>query len=69
MKSSGPITESVLNLGGTLASTSSSLREVLDASLSSPSGRGVITDESGVLLGTITAEAVLALIREQRAAG
>jgi len=54
-----PVTEQLLNLGGTLARTDGSLRSVLDAALSSPSGRGVMVDEEGRLLGTITAGEVL----------
>ncbi|WP_042451506.1 ABC transporter ATP-binding protein [Streptacidiphilus jiangxiensis] len=64
-----PVTEAQLNLGGTLASENATLREALDAALSSPSGRGVIVDDSGRLLGTVTASEVLARIEQQRAAG
>ena len=31
-----------------------SLRALLDAALSSPAGRGVVVDEAGRLLGTVT---------------
>jgi osmoprotectant transport system ATP-binding protein len=62
-----PITEGLLNLGGTLARTDGSLRSVLDAALSSPSGRGVVVDDAGRLLGTITAAEVLARIEDRAA--
>jgi osmoprotectant transport system ATP-binding protein len=38
----------------------------LDATLSSPSGRGVLTDQDGRLLGTITAREVLDRIEAGR---
>jgi osmoprotectant transport system ATP-binding protein len=59
----GSISAAQLNLGGTLATDGGTLRAALDAALSSPSGRGVVVDEGGRLLGTITAEQVLALIQ------
>ncbi len=62
------ITPDLLNLGGTLASESGTLREALDAALSSPSGRGVIVHEDGTFAGTVTASHVLARI-EERAVG
>ncbi|MGI8418640.1 MAG: ABC transporter ATP-binding protein [Nakamurella sp.] len=61
------ITPALLNLGGTLASEGGTLREALDAALSSPSGRGVVVHEDGSLAGTIGASEVLSRI-EQRAA-
>jgi osmoprotectant transport system ATP-binding protein len=61
------ITPELLNLGGTLANESGTLREALDAALSSPSGRGIIVHEDGRLAGAITATEVLARI-ESRAA-
>ena len=69
----GAVTDSVvtgglLNLGGTLATEAGTLRETLDAALSSPSGRGVIVHQDGSLAGTVTASQVLARI-ETRAAG
>jgi osmoprotectant transport system ATP-binding protein len=62
------ITPDLLNLGGTLASETGTLREALDAALSSPSGRGVVVHEDGTFAGTVTASRVLTRI-EQRAAG
>ena len=61
------VTEDLLHRGGTVASRDGSLRSVLDACLSSPSGRGVIVDSSGRLAGTLTAAEVLVAI-EQRSA-
>ena len=63
----GSVTPELLNLGGTLATVSGTLREALDAALSSPSGRGVIVDEDGRFAGTVTASQVLSRI-ESRAA-
>jgi osmoprotectant transport system ATP-binding protein len=59
------VTEQVLHLGGTLATQGGSFRAALDACLSSPTGRGVVVDADGALVGTVTATEVLALI-EQR---
>jgi osmoprotectant transport system ATP-binding protein len=49
----------MLNLGGTLATAGGTLRETLDAALSSPSGRGVVVDGDGRLLGSVRAADVL----------
>jgi osmoprotectant transport system ATP-binding protein len=62
----GAVTEEMLNLGGTLAKEGSSLREALDAALSSPSGRGVIVRGDGTLIGTVTASQVLTRIEAGR---
>jgi osmoprotectant transport system ATP-binding protein len=64
----GEVTPDVLNLGGTIATADGTLREALDSALSSPSGRGVIVDPSGRLLGTVTASTVVRLIDEHAAA-
>jgi len=61
----GPVTEQLLHRGGTLAVQGGSLRSVLDACLSSPTGRGVIVDEADRLIGTVTASEVLALIERR----
>src|SRR5262249_32716898 len=58
----GVVTPDLLNLGGTLATRGGTLREALDAALSSPSGRGVITDEDGRFAGTVSASEVLGRI-------
>ncbi len=52
-KVDGAVSRQALHRGGTVASVSGTLREALDAALSSPSGRGVIVDEKGALLGTV----------------
>ena len=54
-----PVTEDSLHRGGTVAHLDGTARAVLDAALSAPSGRGVVVDEAGVLLGTVTAAAVV----------
>jgi osmoprotectant transport system ATP-binding protein len=63
----GVVTDERLNLGGTLASETSTLREALDAALSSPSGRGVIVRADGGVRGTVTASQILARIEQERA--
>jgi osmoprotectant transport system ATP-binding protein len=64
--SSGSIGPEDLHRGGTVATQGGSLRAALDAALSSPSGRGVLADETGRLLGTITAREVLDRIEASR---
>jgi osmoprotectant transport system ATP-binding protein len=63
----GSVTPDLLNLGGTLATFDGTLRAALDAALSSPSGRGVVVDGQGGLLGTVTAAQVLTRIEEHAA--
>ncbi|MGB3187724.1 MAG: ATP-binding cassette domain-containing protein [Ornithinimicrobium sp.] len=58
----GELDHSDLQLGGTLAERNGSLRGLLDAALSSPSGRGVVVDE-GKLIGTVRADEVLKVIQ------
>jgi osmoprotectant transport system ATP-binding protein len=62
---SGQVTEASLNLGGTLAVQGGTLRALLDAALSSPSGRGVVVDDDGHFLGTVTASEVLERIQQR----
>ncbi|WP_026554660.1 ABC transporter ATP-binding protein [Arthrobacter sp. 35W] len=57
------ITESDINISGTVAKEFGNLRDMLNSALSSPSGRGVVVDERGVLVGTVSAEAIVAAIR------
>jgi osmoprotectant transport system ATP-binding protein len=64
----GQIGPGLLHRGGTLATEGGSLRAALDAALSSPSGRGVIVDEAGRLIGTITAAQVVERIAAQASA-
>jgi osmoprotectant transport system ATP-binding protein len=54
-----------LRLGGTLAQADGPLRGMLDAALSSPSGRGVVVDGDGHLVGTVRASEVLTAIEAQ----
>jgi osmoprotectant transport system ATP-binding protein len=63
------VTRLLLHRGGTVASVSGSLRALLDAALSSPSGRGVVADEQRRLVGTITAAEVLPAIEARRSGG
>ena len=56
------VDRSLLQRGGTVARSDGSLRALLDAALSSPSGRGVVADPDGRFLGTILASAVVPLI-------
>ncbi len=60
----GPLTAGDLHLGGTLATADGSARTLLDAALSSPSGRGVVVDGDGRLAGTVTAAEVVAALEE-----
>lgn len=60
------VTRGLLQRGGTVASTSGSLRALLDAALSSPSGRGVVADDDGRLVGTIKAAEVVPAIEARR---
>ncbi len=55
----GQVAAELLNLGGTLAAEGGTLREALDAALSSPSGRGVVVDRDGRFAGTVSASEVL----------
>ncbi|MEU0603641.1 ATP-binding cassette domain-containing protein [Streptomyces sp. NPDC006393] len=59
------LTPDMVNPGGTLATAHGTLREALDAALSSPSGRGVIVHENGRLAGTITASQVLSRVESR----
>ena len=55
-----------LNRSGTVAGHDSPLRALLDAALSSPSGRGVVVDGSGALIGTVNAADVVTAIDKER---
>jgi osmoprotectant transport system ATP-binding protein len=54
-----------LHLGGTLAPANGTLRSALDAALSSPAGRGLVVDDDGRLLGSVTASEVVSRIEER----
>jgi osmoprotectant transport system ATP-binding protein len=58
----------LLHRGGTVAALGGSYRAALDAALSSPTGRGVIADESGRFAGTVTAGEVVTLLDRRQAA-
>ncbi|MGX7677402.1 ABC transporter ATP-binding protein [Jatrophihabitans sp. DSM 45814] len=59
------VRDEMLYRGGTLATQGGTLRAALDACLSSPSGRGVVVDSDGALIGSTTASEVLALIENR----
>ena len=63
---SGTVEFGHLNRSGIVASITSSPREVLDAALSSPTGRGVIVDGEGRFLGTVRASDLVALLEAER---
>jgi osmoprotectant transport system ATP-binding protein len=62
-----PIRDDV-RLGGTLISPDASLRSALDATLSSPSGDGVVVDADGRVVGVVSAADVVAAIEATRRA-
>jgi len=53
------VTPETLHRGGTVAPVTGTLRQILDAALSAPSGRGVLVDGDGAFAGTITATEVV----------
>ena len=59
----------MLHRGGTVARVHGPLRAVLDAALSSPSRRGVLVDDDGVLAGTVRADQVLTVIERTERPG
>ncbi|MGO2749227.1 MAG: ABC transporter ATP-binding protein [Pseudoclavibacter sp.] len=62
----GSVRASDIDLSGTTATRGAPLRDVLNASLSSPTGRGVIVDSDGIFLGTVDAHAVVDSGRRSR---
>ena len=50
---SAPVAASDINVSGTIARTDGSLRDLLDAALSSPTGRAVVAGPDGTLAGTV----------------
>ncbi len=70
-----PVTADALVSGGSLyevdgaAGTAGSLRNALDAALSSPSGVGIAVDGDGAVAGSVRADAVLAALAEARQSG
>ena len=62
------VLDSDVNLCATTARRGDPLRDLLNAALSSPSGRGVVTDDAGVLLGTATDHDIVDAIRRAKEA-
>jgi osmoprotectant transport system ATP-binding protein len=62
------VQDSDVNLSATSASRTDPLRDLLNSALSSPSGRCVVTDESGALLGTASDHDVIDAIRRAKEA-
>src|SRR4029450_3481732 len=62
------VQDSDVNLCATSASRTDPLRDLLNSALSSPSSRCVVTDESGVLLGTASDHDVMDAIRRAKEA-
>ncbi len=60
--SGGSIDDVKLRRGGTVATVDGTYRAVLDAALSSPTGRGVVVRQDGTFAGTINANRVVELI-------
>ena len=55
-----------LNLGGTIGNVGGTLRSLLDAALSSPSGRGVVVDKDGRFYGTLDLHQLVGAINDSR---
>jgi osmoprotectant transport system ATP-binding protein len=62
-----PVTERDLHRGGTVATADGSARALLDAALSSPSGRGVVVAADGRFAGTVTTAEVVAALENTEA--
>lgn len=56
-----------VNISGTNAPASGTLRDLLDSALSSPSGRGVVIDGTGTLVGTVSSDDIVSAIRRAKA--
>src|SRR5450432_4032756 len=68
VRGSQQITPPLLHRGGTVAAVNGTFRSVLDAALSSPTGRGVIVDDADRFAGTITAANVVRLLEKHPSA-
>lgn len=64
----GPVTASDLNLSGTVASSSGTLRDMLNSTLSSPSGRGVAVGSDGRFEGTIDVNDIITIVTGSKVA-
>ena len=62
------VQDSDVNLSGTSANRNDPLRDLLNSALSSPSGRCVVTDDSGALAGTATDHDIIDAIRRAKEA-
>ncbi|WP_129785769.1 ABC transporter ATP-binding protein [Promicromonospora panici] len=63
------VEERQIDFSGTVARADGSLRDLLDAALSSPTGRGLVAGPGGRLRGSVTADEVLRHIAREREAG
>ncbi|MEJ1116635.1 ATP-binding cassette domain-containing protein [Paenarthrobacter sp. CCNWLY172] len=61
----GEVKRENLNLSGIPAAASGTMRQLLDAALSSPSRRGVVVNEHGELVGTVSATDVVKAIEAE----
>jgi osmoprotectant transport system ATP-binding protein len=61
----GELKREHLNLSGTSATSTGTMRQLLDAALSSPSRRGVVVNDSGELIGTVTASDIVKAIEAE----
>ena len=61
-----PLTENDINLSGTFARKSGSLRDLLNAVLSSPTQRGIVVDDAGQFAGTVATAQVIDAIRQAK---
>ncbi|MCI9888212.1 ATP-binding cassette domain-containing protein [Micrococcales bacterium 31B] len=64
----GTSLEDSLAVGGSLFVRGATLRQALDAGLSSPAGVGVAVDEAGTVVGGVRPDTVLAALSQQRSA-
>ncbi|AWB96459.1 proline/glycine betaine ABC transporter ATP-binding protein [Agromyces badenianii] len=60
------VRESEINLSGTVARSSGTLRDLLNSALSSPSGRGVVAGDGGQFVGTVSATEIVEAIRRSK---
>ncbi|HYI33514.1 MAG TPA: ATP-binding cassette domain-containing protein [Glaciibacter sp.] len=62
------IGESDIHRGGTVASASGTMRDLLNSALSSPSDHAIVVDDSGRYRGTVASDAVMVAIRAAKIA-
>ncbi|WP_068060125.1 ABC transporter ATP-binding protein [Nocardia xishanensis] len=68
MRRAGKPLEDCMAAGGSLFTPAGDLRQALDAAISSPSGIGVVVDDSGRVRGGVVATEVIAQLAKQRGA-